>query len=183
MSDAQKQEEGNSDSGSTRNNSVVDAVVFSQSEIRKNDFLQFVFLRNEELISCYLNIIRRVRGSGQKKLLTNMVERKKESRKVVLRKLGKDDFSELLAADGNISSMTKYMLDTDLRPVNSIIDVFAFISKKEQKELELFSRLAELEENSEVKEIFLEQTGVCKEHIEDLEADFAHLRFGTVLED
>jgi hypothetical protein len=69
----------------------------------------------------------------------------------------------------------KYILDTDLQPVNTITDVYGFISKKEQKEFELFDRLADLEENPEVKEIFLEQTRNCKEHISNLEMDFADL--------
>jgi hypothetical protein len=154
-----------------------DEVVFFQSEIRKKDFLQFVYFRNEEIISCYKNAVQRIRGSGQKKLLLDMIERKIKFKEKFLYELGGTGISLTLTGRTNsiTSSAVKYILDTDLRPVNTITDVYGFISKKEQKELELFGKLADLEENPEVKEIFLDQTRICKEHIANLEMDFADL--------
>jgi hypothetical protein len=159
----------------TDNKPFVDAALFSKSTIRKIDFLQFVYFRNEELISCYQNAVQRVRGCSQKKLLATMLERKNNIKEKLHMELDGTVASFTGKTNRTTSSAVKYLLDTDLRPVNSIIDVFSFISKKEQKELELFSRLTDLEENPEVKEIFLEQSRICKEHISDLEIDFTNL--------
>jgi hypothetical protein len=159
----------------TENKPMFDTVVFHQSDIRKKDFLQFVFFRNEEIISCYQTAMHRIRGSGQKKLLSDMIERKNRIKENILEELAGTGDSFTGKINCFASSDVKYLLDTDLRPVNSIIDVFSFISKKEQKELELFGRLADLEENPDVKEIFLEQSRICEEHISDLEIDFTNL--------
>jgi hypothetical protein len=171
----QKQEIRTSQYGEMGNGPGVDAVVFSQTEIRKKDFLIFVLLRNKELLSCYQNAAQRIRGSGQKKLLLNMVERKNQAEQQLVKKIGSSESPVQHSKDSILSSEMKYMLDTDLRPVNTVTDVFQFILKKEQKELDLFGRLADLEENSQVKKIFLDTIQVCKEHIGALETDYAPL--------
>lgn len=177
MSDVQNQRESDDRHGDAADKTFVNAVVFSASasEVRKKDFLQFVFFRNEEIISCYQNAMQRIRGSGQKKLLTNMLERKNGIKVKFLRDFNTSGISFSSTTNGITSPAVKYILDTDLRPVNTVTDVFAFISRKERKELDLFGKLADLEENQEVKEIFLEQVRICKEHLRNVEADFASL--------
>jgi hypothetical protein len=177
ITDTQKQEIGTSLYGEMGNQPVDEAVVFSQTEIRKKDFLIFVLLRNNELLSCYQNAAQRIRGSGQKKLLLSMVERKKQAEQQVLKKLGSSESPVQRSTDSILPSVMQYMLDTDLRPVNTVTDVLQFMLKKEQKELDLFGRLSDLEENFEVKKIFLDHMLVCKEHIGALETDYVPMAF------
>jgi rubrerythrin len=178
MSVVKNQETKNDRLNDTGTIPLVEAVIFSQTEIRKKDFIQFVLVRNDELASCYQNAAQRIRGSGQKKLLSNMLTRKKEVSEKLIQKLGQTEYSSSHTTGSIMSSAVQYMLDSDLRPVTTIIDVFIFMMKKEQKDLELFGRLADLEENVDVKEIFLQHTRVCKEHIGLLEVDFATLTVG-----
>lgn len=127
------------------------------------------------MISCYQNAIQRLRGRGQKKLLGNMLERKNSIKQKFLGEIDATGISFTGKTNSITSSAVRYILDTDLRPVNTVVEVFTFVMKKEQKELELFVKLADLEENHDVKEIFLEQARICKEHIRNLETDFASL--------
>jgi rubrerythrin len=177
MSDVQNQKRGDDQRGDAAKKPVVNAVVFSApaSEIRKKDFLQFAFFRNEEMISCYQNAMQRLRGRGQKKLLGNMLERKNGIKDKFLREIDATGIFFTGKTNSITSSAVKYILDTDLRPVNTMVEVFTFVMKKERKELELFLKLADLEENQDVKEIFLEQASICKDHIRNLENDFASL--------
>jgi rubrerythrin len=177
MSGVQNQKRGDDHRDDAAKKPVVNAVVFSSpgTEIRKKDFLQFAFFRNEEIISCYQNVMQRIRGLGQKKLLGNMLERKNSIKQKFLGKIDATGISFSSRTSSITSSDVRYILDTDLRPVNTIVEVFTFVMKKERKELELFVKLADLEENHDVKEIFLEQARICKEHIRNLENDFASL--------
>jgi rubrerythrin len=182
MAETQLQESGNSRFAEDNAEPVVEAVVFPSLEPRKREYFQFFLFRSLELKSCYENIARMIRGTTQKKLLMNMVERKRVAERKLRAILGETNANSNLRERQVLSPFTQYMLSTDMRPVNSINEVFIFISKSEQKDLELYSRLADLEENPEIKNIFLEQTRVCRQHISSLEDDFAHMTLGGDLE-
>ena len=161
---------------------VVEAMVFSPDEPRKKDFVQFFLFRCREMRSCYENIARLIRGSAQKKLLANMAKRKKNHERSLLAVMENPAERADKEERQVLTPLVQYMLDTNLRNLTTINEVFVFISNKEKKELDLFSRLADLEEDTIVKTLFFEQSQACREHIAGLEDDFSHVSLGGTLE-
>ncbi|HUI93499.1 MAG TPA: hypothetical protein VLX68_14735 [Chitinivibrionales bacterium] len=182
MPSDEKKEPKDSPPAGEKHAPVVEAVIFSQDEPRRNDFIQFFLFRCREMRWCYENIARLIRGSAQKKLLKNMAERKRNHERSLIAAMGNADEIMDKTERQVLSPFVQYMLDINLRNLTTINEVFIFISNKEKKELELFSKLADLEENDVIKGLFLEQSQACRGHLSGLDEDFSHVTLGGALE-
>ncbi len=177
MTEAEPQKNADSRTDFGAANPVTEAMVFSIEKAQHRDFYQFFLFRCQQLRSCYENMARMIRGTAQKSLLMNMAGRKREMEQKLRMSLGMNDAESAEGEESVLSPFVQYMLNCDMKPVNTINEVFIFISKKEQKELELYSRRADFEEDSGIQRLFIEQMHAVREHLRGLEEDFAHVTF------
>lgn len=139
---------------------------------RFEDFLEFAIKNEIEAAGVYEKYAALCAFPAQKQLLERMssMERNHEAS---LRK-AKENGTGLLSgktipADLHLSD---FLVDNTLSADSTIEDVLVFSIKAEQKAFELYSALAELEEDSSTKALLMKLAGEEKNHKFDLESQF-----------
>jgi hypothetical protein len=118
-------------------------------------------------VESYENASRIVAEEHEKLFLATMAARKRTEAVRLRACYGECDSCPLENGGGpRHGSVTKYMLDVNLRPISSSQEALRFASVKEHGTLELYSRLADLEENEEIRGLFVYLVGLQREHLD-----------------
>ncbi|MBD3316510.1 MAG: hypothetical protein GF344_12045 [Chitinivibrionales bacterium] len=121
-----------------------------------SDYIHFALHRCTEAADAYANAARVV-PRGLRSLFLSTLAIAKREQALSMRQLFRGDCyllsstREENARNGQAPSMVSYLLDVGLKPVSSLMDVFSFAIKREQKTLDLYTKLSELEDDPDVR--------------------------------
>jgi hypothetical protein len=123
-----------------------------------SDYIHFALHRCTEAADAYANAARVV-PRGLRSLFLSTLAIAKREQALSLRQLLRGDCYLLEPATGTNAhatpapSIVSYLLDVGLKPVSSLMDVFSFALKRERKTYDLYAKLAELEDDADVKSL------------------------------
>jgi rubrerythrin len=141
-------------------------------ETRFNDFLEFAIGNEIEAALLYEKYAGMAAFPAQKRLLEKMavMERGHEA---ALKKVVAGNQSSLPSQPvPEDLHLADFLVDGPLSPDSSIEEVLIFSIKAEQKAFDLYSRLADLEEEPATKALLMKLAGEEKRHKFDLESQF-----------
>jgi rubrerythrin len=139
---------------------------------RFQDFLHLAVDKEISAALLYEKYANLVSSSSSRKLLTDMalMERGHEKKLKNFLKTGSAYFSKI----GVIENLyvSDFMSQPVLNESSPIEDVFVFAMKEEQKAVDMYSRLGNLETDNIVKDLFKALADEEKKHKHDLEAEY-----------
>ncbi len=142
------------------------------SEHRFLDFIDFAIHQEIEAANLYELYAAKVSSRSARELLSRMaaVEREHQRKLEEFRRTGENRFPEdRKVADLHIAD---FMAAPMLTKESAIADVYAFAMRAEQKAFELYTRLAGLELDPAVRELFERLAAEEKKHKHDLESEY-----------
>ena len=142
------------------------------AKTRFEDFLEFAIKNEIEAAQVYEKYAAICAFPAQKQLLGKMaiMERNHEASLKKVREGGIGTLpGKTIPADLHLSD---YLVESDLSHESSIEDVLVFSIKAEQKAFDLYTALAELEEEPLTKALLTKLAGEEKKHKFDLESQF-----------
>jgi hypothetical protein len=154
------------------------AWAFLVPEKHFKESVQFIKHRFNEAAGMYDNASRIVTNTEQKQLLSTMARLKMGALKGLRAYENGKAQPPAQSQPRGSASVTQYLLDVSLKPISTLEEAFLFSFKKEHKELDIYTRLAEQETDFSTKYLFLHQTTILSEHIRQLESTFSHLVSG-----
>jgi rubrerythrin len=139
---------------------------------RFEDFLQFAIEQEREAAALYHRQSELVESRTARELLKEMAAMEKEHERILLSVAqdGESEFSRL--DDMTDMRLADFIVDAKLTAQSSIEDVFLFSIKAEQKAVNLYSRLAELELEPKTRQLFERLVKEEQKHKLDLESEF-----------
>lgn len=131
-----------------------------------HDFLRFAIRRGLEAAESYANAARIVIWENQKTFFSDMAALKRADIER-LRRYHFDGRFSVLERDNHpsIGTVTMYMLDLEMNPIGSMEDACRFALKRELNDLQMYIRLAELEEDPLTKGLFCFLVELQKSHL------------------
>lgn len=122
------------------------------------DYVHFALHRCTEAADAYANAARVV-PRGLRSLFLSTLAIAKREQALSLRQLLRGECYLLDPVRGGsvhenpAPSVVSYLLDVGLKPVSSLMDIFSFAIKRERKTLDLYAKLAELEDDPDVESL------------------------------
>jgi hypothetical protein len=139
------------------------------------DYLRFAIQRAVEGAESYRNAALMV--GGERRDLLFYMAGVKNKQAITLKIIDPDIGASIFEskASGKSGSISNYFLDVEFRPLDNLDEVFLFLYKGEHKSLDIYTKLAQLERDPEVRTLFLYLIQLQTADIFRLESEFAKL--------
>lgn len=139
-----------------------------------NDYLDFTVKQLNQVIVCYDKISRTILDAEQKRLIEFITHIKRKT----LEKLRTvhNHYNIENSSSYNYCSLTDYLADINVKPMSTIDETFLFLFKKERAFLDLYTKLAKLEEDTDTKRFFYFIVEEIRDHIRLLGTEFKSMK-------
>lgn len=140
---------------------------------RYREIIEFAITKEQEAASLYEQYREVVTAAAGKKLLAEMAQMEREHERLLtdILERGDDHLTGKTESVGDLH-LSDYLVDIELKKDSPIEDVFIFAMKAEQKAADLYGRLAELQSDSDARELFARLSKEEKKHKLDLESQY-----------
>lgn len=135
------------------------------------DIIKFAIAREEEAIQAYGEMSENTPNPGLKKLLLELQGEEKKHKKM-LEEISPERIATLKLVDIVDLKISDYMVEEPLNAEMTFQDLLLYAAKKEQKAVELYSRLAKKTDNPELVKMFEFMVEQEKSHKLKLEKEY-----------
>jgi rubrerythrin len=142
------------------------------------DIIKFAIAREEDAIEAYGSLSQRATSPGLKELLLELQAEEKNHKKLLL-EITADKISVLKPEKTLDLKISDYLVEEPPGSEMTFQDLLIFAAKKEQKAMELYSKLADRSEDEDLKKLFDFMAAQEKTHKYKLEVKYEE----RVLED